>query len=213
LFIADSYNGLLIVDISDLNSLQQVGYYKPDTLYSGIGQVIVNNNYAYLADKSFGVRIVDISDISSPQEVGACKISGGSYKICLVDDKIYSINFDGLAILQNNLPTEVENEEESDIQFELFQNYPNPFNPSTTIRYSIPAVETGHPANAGQVVPSVRLVVYDILGREVETLVNQKQKPGNYEVNFDGSSLTSGLYFYKLSVGSFVKTKKMILLK
>jgi len=90
--------------------------------------------------------------------------------------------------------------------FELYQNYPNPFNPSTTIKYSIPAVETGHAS-------SVRLVVYDILGREITTLVNAQQNPGNYEVIFDAKDLGSGIYFYKLTAGSFSDTKKMIILK
>jgi len=90
--------------------------------------------------------------------------------------------------------------------YTLLQNYPNPFNPSTKIKYSIPSVETyGH--------ASVQLVVYDILGREVAELVNEQQKPGYYEVQFDASKLTSGVYFYKLQAGSFLQTKKMILLR
>ncbi len=104
----------------------------------------------------------------------------------------------------------VDNKETIPVEFELKQNYPNPFNPSTTIRYSIPAVGKGH-------APSVRLIVYDILGREVATLVNKEQSPGNYSVQFDASSarggLTSGMYIYKLSTGGFVSVKKMILLK
>jgi hypothetical protein len=91
-------------------------------------------------------------------------------------------------------------------EFELSQNYPNPFNPSTTIKYSIPNVETRHAS-------SVRLIVYDILGREVTTLVNEVQQPGNYEVTFDASNLTSGMYFYYINVGEFRAVKKMILLK
>ncbi len=91
-------------------------------------------------------------------------------------------------------------------EFRLYQNYPNPFNPSTTIKYSIPTVGTRHAS-------SVRLVIYDILGREVVTLVNKQQKPGSYEVTFDASHLTSGIYFYRLHSGSFVESKKMILLK
>ena len=91
-------------------------------------------------------------------------------------------------------------------EFELSQNYPNPFNPSTTIKYSIPNVETRHAS-------SVRLIVYDILGREVTTLVNKVQQPGNYEVTFDASNLTSGMYFYYINVGEFRAVKKMILLK
>jgi hypothetical protein len=88
--------------------------------------------------------------------------------------------------------------------FELGQNYPNPFNPTTTINYSIPT---------DKVYSNVQLKIYDILGSEVATLVNEKQTAGNYAINFDASKLTSGIYFYKLSVGSFVQTKKMILIK
>ena len=90
--------------------------------------------------------------------------------------------------------------------FELKQNYPNPFNPTTTIKYSLPSV-------AADFSQRTILKVYNVLGREVATLVNEKQTAGNYTINFDASKLTSGIYFYKLSVGSFIQTKKMILLK
>jgi ligand-binding sensor domain-containing protein len=89
----------------------------------------------------------------------------------------------------------------------LLQNYPNPFNPSTTIKYSIPV----DPASAGR--PTVSLKVYDLLGREIATLVNGEKSPGNYEVNFDGTGLTSGIYFYTIRAGNFVLSKKMLLLK
>ncbi len=91
-------------------------------------------------------------------------------------------------------------------KFSLYQNYPNPFNPSTTIKYSIPNVGTGH-------VPSVRLIVYDILGREVAILVNKVQQPGMYEVKFNAEKLPSGVYYYRLTSGNFSDTKKMILLR
>ncbi len=90
--------------------------------------------------------------------------------------------------------------------FHLAQNYPNPFNPSTVIRYSIPS-------DAIVQASDVKLVVYDNLGKEVSTLVNEIQNAGNYEVNFDGSNISSGIYFYKLEAGSFIQTKKMLLLK
>jgi len=92
------------------------------------------------------------------------------------------------------------------LTFNLYQNYPNPFNPSTVIKYSIPDVGTRYAS-------PVRLVVYDILGREVATLVNKEQKPGYYEVQFDGKNLSSGIYYYRLVTDSFVKTMKMIFLK
>ena len=85
--------------------------------------------------------------------------------------------------------------------FSLSQNYPNPFNPSTSITYSLP--RSSH----------VVLKVYNILGKEVITLVNEEKPAGNYKVVFNGSNLTSGVYFYKVQAGSFVSTKKFVLLK
>ncbi len=95
-------------------------------------------------------------------------------------------------------------------EFSLSQNYPNPFNPSTTIKYQIPL-------NVNRESSIVRLRVYDLLGREIATLVNKNQKAGNYKVLFNASSinggLASGIYFYRLTSGSFTATKKLILLK
>jgi hypothetical protein len=90
--------------------------------------------------------------------------------------------------------------------FTLFQNYPNPFNPVTKIKYSVPSVEA-LPAT------SVQLRIYDILGNEVATLVNEEQASGFYEVEFDGLKLSSGTYIYKIKVGNSSETKKMILSK
>ncbi len=91
-------------------------------------------------------------------------------------------------------------------QFNLNQNYPNPFNPNTTIKYAIPSSKD-ITANY------VSLKVFDVLGREVATIVNEQQQPGNYEVVFNASQLSSGTYFYRLTAGNFSKTMKMILLK
>ena len=85
--------------------------------------------------------------------------------------------------------------------YSLMQNYPNPFNPTTEIRYQISEVS------------NVSLKVYDVLGREVRTLVNRKQGPGTYEVQFDASGLSSGVYFYRIKAEHFVDTKKLLLLK
>jgi len=86
-------------------------------------------------------------------------------------------------------------------KFALHQNYPNPFNPFTVISYDIPTVS------------NVMLKVYDMLGREVATLVNEVKSPGTYEVQFDASHLASGIYFYKLTAGNFTSVKKLILMK
>ena len=85
--------------------------------------------------------------------------------------------------------------------FILSQNYPNPFNPSTKIIYSVPQSS------------NVVLKVFDVLGSEVETLVNNEKPAGSYEVEFDATGLPSGIYFYQLRAGNFVETKKMILMK
>lgn len=94
-------------------------------------------------------------------------------------------------------------------KYSLIQNYPNPFNPTTKIRFD---VANGFPIGTfGN--DKVVLKVYDVMGREVQTLLNESLKPGTYEVSFDGSTLTSGVYFYKLITGDFTETKKMLLLK
>jgi len=85
--------------------------------------------------------------------------------------------------------------------FILYQNYPNPFNPSTKIKYSVPSSEI------------VQIKVYDVLGNEITTLVNEVKLAGIYEVEWDASKFTSGVYFYQLRTGNFVKTKKLILLR
>lgn len=87
----------------------------------------------------------------------------------------------------------------------LYQNYPNPFNPNTKIKYQI--------TNSKYQKAEVTLIVYDIAGKEVATLVNEKQSPGIYEVTFDRGSLPSGIFFYRLTAGNFIETKKMVLIK
>ncbi|GAB6283032.1 MAG: glycoside hydrolase family 31 protein [Ignavibacterium sp.] len=93
--------------------------------------------------------------------------------------------------------------------FKLYQNYPNPMNPDTKIKFTIPASSKSYPKYR----TFVQLNVYDILGNEVATLVNEEKSAGTYEVEFSGKGLSSGIYFYKLKAGKFVSIKKMILLK
>jgi len=98
------------------------------------------------------------------------------------------------------------------IKFSLAQNYPNPFNPTTKIKYSIPSTGTSSLSTSGGM-KLVQLKVYDILGNEVATLVNEEKPAGEYEVEFNASKLPSGIYFYRLKAGNFIQTKKMILIK
>ena len=97
----------------------------------------------------------------------------------------------------------VEEEQLSEVPtvFLLSQNYPNPFNPSTKIKYSVPQSS------------NVTIKVFDILGKEIETLVNEEKPAGTYELTWIAEGLPSGVYFYQLKAGSFIETKKMLLLK
>jgi cyanophycinase len=98
--------------------------------------------------------------------------------------------------------------------FVLNQNYPNPFNPSTKISFSIPTLPSSSPLRKGRNEEGfVTLIVYDILGSKIATLLNQEMNPGFYEVEFNGSNLSSGTYFYKLSTPNYSETKPMVLLK
>jgi hypothetical protein len=127
-----------------------------------------------------------------------------------VDTSVYTIAF-----IQNDVNQEVincargaysitgikENQNEIPEAYSLSQNYPNPFNPSTYIKFNMP--QDGF----------VTLKVYDILGNEIQTLVEGNHKAGSYNIYFNGSDLSSGVYFYRLTAGSFIETRKMTLVK
>ena len=106
--------------------------------------------------------------------------------------------------------TLVDVKEATPLTFALEQNYPNPFNPSTTIQFTIPVGTYGGASPAGG---RTSLRMYDVLGREVTTLVNEVKQPGTYTAQWDASSVASGIYFYRLTAGSFVETKKCVLMK
>jgi len=120
----------------------------------------------------------------------------------------YSGNAPDLGAFEYNGPVGIENTMTIPRQFSLYQNYPNPFNPSTTIKYSVPNAETPYIASQ-----RVTLKIYDLLGRNVSTLVDGLMPPGNYAVRFDASHLPSGIYLYTLQAGQYNETKKMMLLK
>jgi hypothetical protein len=124
-------------------------------------------------------------------------------ELAVYNDSIYgvAVTNKGQILGYHDIVVSLEDEPLITSTFRLEQNYPNPFNPSTSIRYQVPE----------QIFVTIK--VYDILGNEIATLVNEEKPAGSYEVDWDASKLTSGIYFYSLSSGNFFSTKKMILLK
>ncbi len=116
----------------------------------------------------------------------------------LSDLLIPYLNTVDIKIISGEVPTD----------FALEQNYPNPFNPITTIQFQVPVCHSGVGRN-----PVVTIKVFDLLGREVKTLVNEYKQPGTYQVSFNADGLSSGVYFYTMKAGDFVATKKFVLLK
>jgi hypothetical protein len=150
------------------------------------GLMIVSRQYS----KYFGITRVDTWEITSSTVVlVGCKINGVTYG-------------DTLLTGIENVSAEVPG------SYSLGQNYPNPFNPSTVVRFNISGFTIGAFGN-----DKVVLKVYDVMGREVQTLVNERLSAGTYEVKFDGSMLNSGVYFYRMTTGEFSETKKMLLIK
>ncbi|HRN27287.1 MAG: right-handed parallel beta-helix repeat-containing protein [Ignavibacteriaceae bacterium] len=208
-FISD-YN-ILVNRLSDddggsnmtLTQWQSLGYDQHSQIANPENQIFVDNsngNFHLLQNSqavNSGTNLVlptvfeDLDNVSRPQGSG---FDIGSYEFV------------------STTSVEAENIPQS---FQLFQNYPNPFNPSTKIRYNIPSV-ISTPDRIG--INSERnlntmLKVFDVLGKEIITLVDEEKSAGNYEVNFNASFLPSGIYFFQLKAGSFIQTKKMILLR
>jgi hypothetical protein len=176
-----------------------------DTLDNAYVEVSPDNGTTWQSAKFYNKtvstwtkEVIDITDLaggSASMKLRFSLVSNGT----IVADGIYIDNIKLTSY--NSTPTGITVNNEIPGQFSLSQNYPNPFNPVTVINYSIPAGN------------NVTLKVYNIIGKEVMTLVNERQNAGNYSVTFDGGSLSSGMYYYKMESGNFMDTKKMILIK
>ncbi len=208
---------LKIWDIRDFSNVTQVTTWQPtDITTSIVHNVEIYGDTAVIAHYTAGVRVLDISNPASPVEIAWYDTypanNGNTYLGCwgvymFPSGKIVASDMKtGLYVLKIGNSVGVNEHNNFAEDYRLEQNYPNPFNPSTVINYSVGQNERAQRSN-------VRLVVYDALGKEVAMLVNEKQSPGNYSVKFDGSDLSNGIYYYKLSADNFNDTKKMILLK
>ncbi len=155
-------------------------------------------NYSFSEDNSFLAQIRNDSLIihSLRQE----KVLN-SYNIAAIKHRGYLVDSPYVYIHQIKTVTDVESSVNLPTEFGLEQNYPNPFNPSTTINYSVP--RSGF----------VSMKIYDVLGKEIKTLISETKIAGNYSIKFDGVNLPSGIYFYQMKTSEYMRTKKMILLK
>jgi hypothetical protein len=183
---------------------------------SGHGDTVV-------ASTAEGVYIFDVGDPTAPTVVGKF-LTGSFFSTVFINaTHLLAVNmnrnggddwqpgpaYEGLLEFKSPF-TAVEDQSvlTTPTAFALEQNYPNPFNPLTIIKYTIGGVR-----GQGSGVSKTKLVVYDLLGRDVATLVDEAKRPGGHEVSFDGSGLASGVYFYRLTAGDFTKTRKLLLLK
>uniref|UniRef100_A0A832G678 T9SS type A sorting domain-containing protein n=1 Tax=Ignavibacterium album TaxID=591197 RepID=A0A832G678_9BACT len=168
------------------------------------------------------IRVNQVQNGSMWKLIGTFNFSQDTSQKILISDKgtpgtsATYVVADAIRIISYDPATPVENEKETTPnEFVLYQNYPNPFNPVTKIRYTIPASSL-NPFSKGEGT-FVVLKVFDVLGNEVATLVNEEirqgRTAGNYEVEFNGSNLSSGIYFYQLTAGAFTRINKMIFLK
>ncbi len=158
------------------------------------------------AGHSIGVEIASL-DMLRPDQANTVPFFLTSHSALL--STVQSPSYVDIPIVgSTTISAVLETAERAGPDFRLEQNYPNPFNPLTTVRYTIAGTR-----DQGTGASDVKLTVFDILGREVAVLVNERKPAGKYEVNFDASGLASGMYMYRLTAGNVVETKKMMLIK
>ena len=179
------------------NACQSTGWYDSNTAdkknFISSGPFIMNSGDTQIVVLSFmitrdgGNNLQNVCALQSLSD-SALKYYYNDFRTCIPI---------GIAPISTEIPS----------RFELFQNYPNPFNPATRIKFDIP-LSRGVSEGRG-----VLLKIYDVLGREVTVLVNDELKPGTYEIDWDASNHTSGVYFYSLITNEFTQTRKMVVLK
>jgi hypothetical protein len=180
-----------------------------DTLSVSFNHFSTYNSYDYLEIyDGIGITAPLIGSFSGSTNPGTIKPSStntsGSLTFRFVSNGNGLASGWGAVVKSTQGVTDVEEDQGNTVIpsiFALEQNYPNPFNPTTTINFDVP--------NASNVI----LKVYDVLGNEITTLVNEELSPGSYEATFDGSGLSSGVYFYRMQAGDFVEIRKLVLQK
>ncbi|MFC1477823.1 T9SS type A sorting domain-containing protein, partial [candidate division KSB1 bacterium] len=206
LYAACSDEGFRIYDISNPQAPVLQSLYN-DFDDNWIESVFISGNYAYIPSGR-EVKVLNIYDKTKPAEVGSYRLNI-PVNIVAVDEYIFVADaLKGLVVLQfDDFVSEVVEEDKIIPEtFSLKQNYPNPFNPSTTITYDLPKPE------------KVLLKIYDILGREIRTIVNSEKPAGSHAVIWNGRDnygmqVASGMYIYRIIAGEFSAVRKMVFVK
>lgn len=205
---------LKVYNIQNLSNITFVTDWRPTGITtSQVHNVEIYGDTAIVAHRTAGVRVLNISNPTTPVEVAwydtypqdNSNQQVGTWGVFMFPSRkvICSNKETGLWVLKMTNTVGVNNNQLKPVKFKLWQNFPNPFNPETKIKYSI----SGSTAY-------VSLIVYDISGKVLTSLVNKTQRVGSYEVDFSAQSFSSGIYFYKLAVdGRFSEVKRMVLLK
>ncbi len=192
----------------------EMGYFT--YLYSNLfylNHPVVLYYYYQPTDSLRNIKLSPLAIKDTDLKIESVQLNGEEFYNFNADRRTITINENTGGMFKvtfiNSSPVNVKKKLLQLDKFILAQNYPNPFNPTTTIKYTIPFNINKQKFKFKPY--NVTLIVYDILGRKVATLVDKQQKPGNYNVDFNGNKLSSGVYFYKLSVGKFTSVKKMLL--
>jgi hypothetical protein len=245
LYITDFYSGLQILDVTDPQNPVQESH-----LFNYALNILVRDSLAYVVGGDSGFAVLNVADPSEPKILGTSSrvsiqtpyagvaLSGNHFYVSteylsVVDvSNPYSPNvleyysfagggvfadgsyiyipaaYSGMQIVKDNSVTGVKSELNLPFEFELFQNYPNPFNPTTTFKFTLSQATL------------VNLVIYDVLGRKISTLIDGKKEPGNYQIQWNAQEYSSGAYFYRLEARGiedrnsyFTQTKKMLVMK
>ncbi|UCC80244.1 MAG: T9SS type A sorting domain-containing protein [Candidatus Zixiibacteriota bacterium] len=163
--------------------------------------VALTGDYGVIAAWSSGVMLIDISHPAQPLYLTEYDTYGYSVDVFVLGNLIYLSDTNAELIFRLNLTGILDDHYSLPSDFYLRPNYPNPFNSSTTIQYGLP--ETGR----------VRIDIYDLLGRKVETLVDEEKQAGRHNAAWDAPEYSSGVYFYRIEAGDFAETKRMVYLK
>jgi len=203
----DSSNLLISPSPLVIDTLYMHGNVQSDIVFYNVSNSLIDSIIIYNITSKYGlVSISNNNLVVPPLSESSTTLTFNVNEILSQSDTIivnsnigeFLISF---FILGEDSISDLHNDYDLIAEYSLFSNYPNPFNPSTSIQYSINSMQF------------VTLKVYDVLGKEVATLVNEEKPSGHYEINFNASNLASGIYYYQLRAGEFVETKKMTLLK